>query len=233
VKAAISSPSKITKHGYLRDDFVVDSSEGEDSDGERKRSRRFKVKPIGWDTLFETNDDKVKSDAQSEKPNSPKIGAASLLKEGKPLLFQLPEQLIPRLTDHDDDDEAETKKLALEAISNRNGFLGTLRVYDSGRVEFVHDDEVNTSSRDEDAAYELIRSEEVDGTITIKQEDGSTVVIPTAITTANSQYVPRSRQEVVCLDLNQEEAISVGTVNLQEKLIMLPKILDRVDHSNL
>lgn len=224
---------KTTKEGYLRDDFVVDSSEDEDSDYERKRSRRFKVKPIGWNTLFE-NEDKKKavSDEKPEQPSS--ADAASMLTEGRALLIQLPDKLIPRLNG---DEEDSTKKLTLEAIGNRNGFLGTLKVYESGRLEFFHDDDgdvkPSTSSAvvvEDDSVYEVIRSEEVVTSVIIKQEDGSEVVVP--VGSQAPQFIPRNRQEVIALDLNEREAVSVGKVNLAEKLIVLPKILNNCNIRN-
>ena len=197
---------------YMRDDFVVDSSEGSESDGEdRKRSRRFKAKPIGWDTLFEGNEE-----VKDVKPVSPDSNCltSSLLREGKLLLIQLPDQLIPRMTNEKDD---ATNKLTLEAIQAKNGFLGKLRVYESGAVEFVCEE-------DQEQRFHLIRSEEeMVNLISIKQEDGTEIKVPVSSQTTSS--LVRHRQEIISLDFTEEEeAVCVGRVDHLEKLILIPQI---------
>ena len=211
-KSKATTLRKKKTEDYMRDDFVVDSSEGSESDGEdRKRSRRFKVKPIGWDTLFEGNEE-VK-DVKPVSSDSECLTSA-LLREGKLLLIQLPDQLIPRMTNEKDDDA--TNKLTLEAIQEKNGFLGRLRVYESGAVDFVYEE-------DQEQGFDLIRSEEdILNLISIKQEDGTEIKVPVASQTTSS-FV-RHRQEIISLDFSEEEAVSMGRVDHLEKLILIPQI---------
>ena len=217
VKTTLTSSSPVKRDKYLLDDFVVESSEEEEESGDedKKRSRRFKAKPIGWDTLFSRNKQQEKKKIKTEEKPNCLPSVSSLLKEGSKILVQLPPQLVPRLEDNE-----ETSKLALQAIEEKNGFLGKLRVYESGRVELVCQEEEGNNSMEEDSLYELTRSEEVVTMITVKHEDGTETLVPVLPQMPSTC----SRQEVVSFDLTEKEAVSLGDLDPQYKLVLVPQI---------
>ena len=193
----IKSEKKRLEH-LLRDDFIADSdSDSEEETGGRRYSR---VKPLGWDSLFfeDPGSDKTRKKLDSPDASAADVSAASVLQDGKMFLMQLPEQLLP-LTD--------------DQLLSTNGYIGRMRVYASGRVEFVDDTSANNIQ-----TYDCLRSEESMSTLAIKEEDGSQTLVEIRSKTEPSCNV--CREHVLLME--DEEAVSCGLLQATERLVLIP-----------
>lgn len=199
----INVESKVKKEdgkplkNLMRDDFITDTSEDEDSDGEQKYSS---MKPIGWDSLFFEEKEDKKSDSPPEPAATADVSPASVLQDGRMFLIQLPEQMIP-LTD--------------DQLITSAGAIGRMRIYASGRVEFV--DETMEESVE---TFTCLRSDDAVTTIAIKDENGTETLID--IRTDAPSSGTRKQEHVVLYDSEEREAVSCGTLNPLDKLVLIP-----------
>ena len=204
--AIIKSEVKVTKadskplKNLMKDDFIADSSDEEDSDGERKYSS---VKPIGWDSLFFEDKDDKKVDSPGEPPPAAAdVSASSALQDGRMLLIQLPEQMIP-LTD--------------DQLISSSGSIGKMRIYASGRVDFV-DETVDENPEN----FTCLRADDAVTTIAIKDENGTETLIDLKVDAPSSGTM--QQQHVVFYDMEEREAVSCGLLNPVDKLVLMPDV---------
>lgn len=183
----------------MKDDFIATSSEEDDDSDDEKRTKYSKTKPIGWDALY--FDEKEENPVvRRESPLNHSVGPGLLFTPDKMFLMQLPDTIVPSNE---------------EELISSDGYIGKMRVYSSGRVEFVDE-----TVKDNVSIYDCLPADANVTSIPVKEEDGSEKLMDLAI------QIPAScmncTQHVIHLDTEEGEAISCGILNPVEKVILVP-----------
>src|SRR5207249_2074660 len=135
---------------------------------------------------------------------------------------------------------------------------GTIRVYESGRIDFTTSEGIEKPSKtvkrssQQSSSYSqsnnfdaqlfsVIKAEEnvsqkknEEPSILVKNEDGSRRPLAKNLSNVNpdmSLHCLRNREEVVLLNLTEGEAVSLGEISASEKLIVIPQVLTSLDGS--
>jgi len=242
-----------------RVDYIIDSS---DEEGSPKIPA---LEPFGFDFLYSVakkrNKSKHEEEESMEVDDTHDSTIASLLEqEGKVIFFQLSDQLIPQMSSLGDlnDSSQDVNRLTLDALAEKNGYLGTIRVYESGRIDFTTSEGIEPPSKtvrkssQQSSSYSqsnnfdaqlfsVIKAEEnvsqkknEEPSILVKNEDGSRRPVAKNLTNLNpnmSLQCLRNREEVVLLNFTEGEAVSLGEISASEKLIVIPQVLTSLDDS--
>lgn len=223
------APPRRRLDSLLQDKFIA-SSDDEDDDDAKSRSEYFGVKPLGWDNLIHPTDEannckKTRDNDDGDGRTCDLVGdlIQTRAKEGtcgRLILMQLSNELL-----------SESSDRVLECISNdiesngqlnnpsQLGMIGRMRVHKSGKVTFV-----STSG----SVSEVNLTDEMKP-LYVKTEDGNRMALVGIRGQSNSNTQYSLNQYAVHFDPINEQVVSLGTIETNEKLLVLPDITTHDD----